>query len=578
MPVATALGMIFALWLAVGAACLGWGRLLLRPLLPKAASDQPAASLFWAGFSLLLGLLQLWHLFLPVDWRATAALLGGGIAAGFLPGSFRLPRSQTPGRGLIFLFLALWLAYRGLDFPRNYDSGLYHFSSIRWINEYPIVPGLANLHERLGFNQGYFLFVALLNVHPFFNEGYHVAGSLLWFVLAAPLLAAGFAVLQAPRTAGVTAITQTLLLPAVVAQALAGDISSPTPDLAVFAVGVAAFTMMAQWLEDDRKDESTRRASALILVVLLATGCIVKLSFTAFGLSVAGVLLFATWRDSTSAAPAGVRWLSLTLVVVANCWGVPGALHGIVLSGYPAFPSTLLAWPVDWRLPLADAQATTDWIRSWARTPGVHPREVLGSWDWLGPWWARTTALPGVYLPLLATAAGGLGLGASLLRSRPRVDAGPLRQWLLPFVPLMAGLTFWFFTAPDPRFASWLFWLLAAWTLACTGLLLKGTGRIPLPRLFAWVALGATLAVIVFGAASWWRPGRHGFDSLPVIATREFTTKSGLKILLPAHDQEVRLWDAPLPSAPLPKPGLELRGADFRAGFRTAADPSAPAH
>lgn len=565
MPVSTALGMVLVLWLAVGAACLGWGTLLVRSLLPRDTIVQPVAAMFWAGFAVLLGLLQLWHFFLPVDWRATAMLLGSGIAAALRFGAGRSLLPDKPGRALIFLPLALWLAYRGLDFPRNYDSGLYHFSSIRWINEYPLVPGLANLHERLGFNQSYFLFVALLNVHPFFNEGYHVAGSLLWFVLAAPLVAACLTALRAPLSASSAVIAQCLLLPVVVAQALGGDISSPTPDLAVFAVGVAAFSMLASWLEAGSNDPSSRRCSALVLSVLLAAGCTLKLSFTVFGVVIAGVMLFQTHRTSTETA--GTPRLLLILGAAAFCWGVPAVISSIVLTGYPAFPSTVLAWPGDWRLPLADARLTADWIQSWARTPGVAYQEVLGSWAWLGPWWQRTAALPGVYLPLLCTAASGLGLGAALLGNRSQADTS---RWLLPFIPVVSGLAFWFFTAPDPRFANWLLWLLAAWTLACAGHVRKGSGCIALPRVLATVALAATLAVIILGAAVWWRPGRYGFDSLPVVATREFTTRSDLKVLLPASPHDARLWDAPLPSAPVPKPGLELRGTGLRTGFRTA--------
>ncbi|EMO63800.1 hypothetical protein LEP1GSC133_1179, partial [Leptospira borgpetersenii serovar Pomona str. 200901868] len=36
--------------------------------------------------------------------------------------------------------------------PFAYDSGLYHIQSIKWIQEYSVVPGLANLHGRFGFN------------------------------------------------------------------------------------------------------------------------------------------------------------------------------------------------------------------------------------------------------------------------------------------------------------------------------------------------------------------------------------------------------------------------------------------
>jgi len=577
MSITVALGMVLASWLTVGASCVGWGTLLMRLLLPQATSPMKLQNLFWAGFSMLIGLLHVWHFFLPIDWRATIALICGGVIIGLLLGSFRISLPEKIGRALLFSLLALWLAYRGLDFPQNYDSGLYHFASIRWINEFPVVPGLANLHERLGFNQGHFLFVALLNVHPYFGEGYHVAGSLLWFVLTAPMLAASLTLLRNHRPASRAVITQCLLLPIALAHALGGDISSPTPDFAVFAIGIAAFVMLVQKLEIIRDDEPSHRSSTLILSMLLATGCTMKLSFALFGVTVASVLLFSDWNQYSSPKQGKTKWVLLTLSGAFLFWGIPGALHSIVLSGYPAFPSTLLAWPVDWRLPLTEAQATADWVRSWARTPGMHYREVLSSWSWLGPWWQRTSALPGVYLPLLFTALGGLGFGVAWWRPRTRAYSANTGGWRLPFVPVIGGLIFWFFTAPDPRFASWLLWLLAVWTLACVVQVVANAHDAVWARVLAGVSIASAVGVIILGISVWWRPGRYGFDSLPRVVTTKFVTQSGLTIILPVNNQEVRLWDTPLPSAPLAKPNLEMRGSDFSRGFRTSLPPPAPA-
>src|SRR6478736_1562306 len=191
MQAVTAIVVVLTAWVLAGGACIGWGAALLRLLLPRTPSTPGAAVLFWAGFATLLGLLQIWHLLLAVDWRATIALLGSGWIVLFLNPAARRAATVRPSTGcsLVLAVLALWLAFRALDFPRNYDSGLYHFATIRWIGEFPAVPGLANLHDRLAFNQSYFLFVALLNAHPFSNEGYHAANSLLWFALLAQLLA-----------------------------------------------------------------------------------------------------------------------------------------------------------------------------------------------------------------------------------------------------------------------------------------------------------------------------------------------------------------------------------------------------
>lgn len=46
----------------------------------------------------------------------------------------------------------------------HYDSDLYHAQSIRWIEEYGVVPGLGNLHERFAYNSSFFALSALFSM------------------------------------------------------------------------------------------------------------------------------------------------------------------------------------------------------------------------------------------------------------------------------------------------------------------------------------------------------------------------------------------------------------------------------
>ena len=112
--------------------------------------------------------------------------------------------------------------------PTNYDSGLYHFSSIRWINEYAIVPGLGNLHGRLAFNQSFFTYVAALN--PFFNAGRVVANSYLWLLTLITCVEVAVISLRHERglvgwSVGLFSIPQLFYL-----AMTSNGVASPTPD------------------------------------------------------------------------------------------------------------------------------------------------------------------------------------------------------------------------------------------------------------------------------------------------------------------------------------------------------------
>lgn len=51
----------------------------------------------------------------------------------------------------------------------SYDEGLYHANFIRWVNSYPCIRGIANLHGRLGFNGTWHVMAAAFNGFPFFK-------------------------------------------------------------------------------------------------------------------------------------------------------------------------------------------------------------------------------------------------------------------------------------------------------------------------------------------------------------------------------------------------------------------------
>src|SRR5262249_11271856 len=121
--------------------------------------------------------------------------------------------------------------------------------------------------------------------------------------------------------------------------------------------------------------------------------------------------------------------------VLLASWG----LRGVILSGYPFFPGSLLGFPVDWRVPAAWADVQAQVVRSWARMPWGTAPETAG-WHWLGGW-ARAIVHDRVdfILPVLLALAGIV----ALLR-RGDVCA----RWLRILVPSICGLAFWFWRAP----------------------------------------------------------------------------------------------------------------------------------
>ena len=124
-----------------------------------------------------------------------------------------------------------------MQLPIMYDSGLYHFASIRWLNEEAIVPGLGNLHWRLALNQSYFGFLALLNIAPYWNKGYAAGGLFLLLLTSASLCEFGLHSRSVWRTVVVIILSLYLCQ-------IAGSISNPSPDIAISLLEIVVFLFL----------------------------------------------------------------------------------------------------------------------------------------------------------------------------------------------------------------------------------------------------------------------------------------------------------------------------------------------
>ncbi len=564
-----ACGSILLAWLVYGAAITGVGLLVQRTLGARSRRAEDLCTAFWLGWGALLVGLVFWHFVLPVDGRAAVALLATGLAGwvvqrravGALARRERKlasPRALLPAA--IFAVSLLWMSNKALDYPYNFDSAFYHLSSIRWTGTYPIVPGLGNLHGRLAFNQTHFLYAALLDAGPWEGRVGHISSGLLLATLLGQLLLIAFR----RRIAAPERIFAALMFIPVLDQLHYGNISSPSPDFGAFVMGVIVALDLLRLATQPRLPARAARKLALRIAFLGAVGVTIKLSFLAFGMGSGLTALLLVWLRhrrrrrglalATFAAAAG-----LGLLVLA-----PWAARDVILSGYVGFPLPHVAVDVPWRVPLPSVIKEYEWIGKQALDPFRRPsRSALGYLNV----WLSTRIAPNVFLMMLPMALGMVTLG--LILKQRRMAAAALRRrghaWLF-LLPPAAGTLFWLATAPDPRFAGSVIWVLATGALALT-LDRFGVGH---RRLVAGVT-AATIAVMLAGEAT--RSGilpagsDRGFHPTPIAALREYVTTSGLVIYYPAGDRRA-CWDAPLPTTPNPRKGLRLRRpGDLGGGF-----------
>src|SRR6266851_6548174 len=181
----------FLTWTVIALALIGLGSILLALL----GRDDSLIDAFWMGLAICVAVLEIWNLVLPVTPSIALFLFGFGLFGLAISRSELLTSllfAWQNSRWLLILGLAfaLLLALRSCGPCEYYDTGLYGAPSVRWIQTYPAIPGLANLHGRLGFNSSVFLCIAALAQGPWKDLGFHLFTGFLLSAFWATLLPA----------------------------------------------------------------------------------------------------------------------------------------------------------------------------------------------------------------------------------------------------------------------------------------------------------------------------------------------------------------------------------------------------
>ena len=88
---------------------------------------------------------------------------------------------------VLFVFVLLW-AYFTSRGPIHIDTDLYHAQSIRWIEEYGVVPGLGNIHERFAYNSSFFALSALYSMKFLVGQSLHTVSGFFALLLSITVL------------------------------------------------------------------------------------------------------------------------------------------------------------------------------------------------------------------------------------------------------------------------------------------------------------------------------------------------------------------------------------------------------
>ncbi|MGC1376591.1 MAG: hypothetical protein WA821_10215 [Anaerolineales bacterium] len=554
-------------WLYTFFLCYVYGCLFLKLL----RADLPASPLIViAGLVVLTTLASFFSLFFQTGLFINLLLLTGAMGA-ILTRKIPAPRIGRPAAWipLIALFLALLLVLENATHrPLNPDTNIYHAQAIHWIESFPAVPGLGNLHGRLAYNSAWFVGNALFSLAFLGLGSFHLTAGVLFLSVLLYCWGGLGDILRGEYKP--SALIKLLVFPLTFAL-LGAEISSPGTDL---PASLLLWLVAVLWAEQERPFHP------LLIVVLAAFVVTVKLSAAPALLLIPIVLMSKTFtierteNNREKSGPLGIGAITCRksgliptygrLVICAALVLLPFLARNVILSGYLLYPfPSIDFFRVDWKVPLERVVAERESILAWGRFPRLGASRVLAMplREWLPKWLAAQTLNRRLILAaaLLSPLAALPGLRLA-------------RRYWLGWLVFLAGTLFWLFSAPDFRFgygfligtillalAPWLAWLFK---------------RIPVsPAKVSVVISLAMAAYLVFALVTSFEARDFasrlllpaGYDRVP---TQSCALANGAVFCAKAYD--ACSYNA-FPCVPSPRPWVELRNApDLRDGFRAA--------
>lgn len=418
----------------------------------------------------------------------------------------------------------------------------------------------------------------MLEQNTFFLKSFRVTNSLLLLVLFTHLSVSAYKLLRQINPWGDKSLNsreeiqshevfELLLMAPVINIIMRGSTASVSSDIPIFILGIIISSKLLNLLTKEKRED------LFFVFIMSALGITIKVSFLFFGLFASMIALISyVKKDGRKYAFRNSPFLFYSLTF-ASLILIPWIVRNIILSGYLIYPSTLISFPVEWRLPAKMVIKEARWIQSWSRLPGISPDKVLRDWQWFKPWVSRIFSRENIFdviVPIGLTIEGILILFYNKYKCKKRINS--LLLWLFLILP-MANLIFWFFSAPALRFAGSSFWILGVGILVLSSLSCADFRK---TRLIVF----CNFAIINFLAIGEQLPDfkqniNRRIKSVPVKQMKKFETNSGLIIYTPEEGK--KCWDFNLPCTPYPKDDLQLRDKEnVSKGFKRLREKPSP--
>ncbi len=552
---------IFLTWIFISIVSYGWGYLF--PGIRQFASLPSVARV---GTQMLFGMLvlsvffSLVHFVVPVSSPVVLILVSTVAVLTIAAHRDGLRLSRVDWMDGVFLIFGLAVLMRAAGPIGSQDSGIYHLPYIKWLESYPLVDGLANLHSRFGFNYHYHLLAAFFGLSELAGTTLHALNGFMYISIGMVLYSLARAASDPRSSLAFGAMLGVLAL-------IANGMNSFSPDFPIAAYEMLLLSLILFF-------HVQKKSKIPYLVLLAASIAIVPLKLSSFTL----VIIILLMLDFRALFTRRIWWLFLMGLLVL----LPYFFRCYHMTGYLVYPlSAIDLFDPIWKLPTVVVDFERHVVRNYALGLDLHYHgEVHWDRDLLRQWLAtaRGYNTAGYYAILLMGIQGLLIFVYQLVR---RLRGRPMdRVYSMMYLGIMLALFIWMRLGPDPRFVyGYLAVLTGLTALVMTDLL--GISQTVARRL---CAASIVLSVLVgffgvFGVSFSSGLDYPQAERIPLWhqaayprAPLDTTMQQGHKIYKTGWDDGC--WESPLPCSYERDDFILIDSSDISQGFLPGADHS----
>ena len=439
---------VLLIWIYMILTCYVLGFSVLLTVCGKQYRIKKESSFLFAGITAVTVYAQFFSIFYKVGFLANVILL---LLCGVCIYCFRKELAEhlhrlrltiTPVKAGVTVLLFVLFAYGTSTGVIHYDTGLYHAQSIRWIEEYGIVPGLGNLHSRLAYNSASFCLSALYSFAFLGKQSFHCCAGFFAFLLAV-VCTEGFTRerIKRPQISDFVRLMGIYYL-----LIIFDEMVSPASD---YFMVLSVFYILIRWLDLVAEREKSYLAYALLCVMCVAVLTIKLSGALILLLTIKPAVMMVREKKGKEI----VKFLSMGFLT-----SLPFFIRNVILSGWLIYPFTFIDFfSFDFKIPKGMADYDAKEIQVWGRGFSDVTRYDDSIIEWLPEWVMSLDGVNKIFLALaLSSLVMFLGLCVYAIKERKK----DMVDFLLVTGTVAVCFLFWLTSAPLIRYGCIYLWVL----------------------------------------------------------------------------------------------------------------------